>query len=157
MENQKEFSSSGNMEIDSILNYMLFKAQETLDKIEYKISIPKDIGILSFDLNIIFGNLLENAILAAGSSLGKWLSVFVHYDKGMLFINIQNSYQGELEKRNEIYLTTKKDKTKHGIGLQNVKRVVKKYDGSITISDKNNIFDIKIVLYTIRQEPALFT
>lgn len=157
MENQKEFSSSGNIEIDSILNYMLFKAQETLDKIEYKISIPKDIGILSFDLNIIFGNLLENAILAAGSSLGKWLSVFVHYDKGMLFINIQNSYQGELEKRNDIYLTTKKDKTKHGIGLQNVKRVVKKYDGSITISDKNNIFDIKIVLYTIRQEPALFT
>ena len=75
----------------------------------------------------------------------------------MLFINIQNSYNGTLNKRNEIYLTTKTDKTNHGIGLQNVKRVVKKYDGSIEISDKDNIFDIKIVLYTVRQETALFT
>ena len=30
MENKKEFSCSGNMEIDSILNYMLYKAQESL-------------------------------------------------------------------------------------------------------------------------------
>ncbi len=157
MENKKEFSCSGNMEIDSILNYMLYKAQESLKEIEYKISIPKEIGILSFDLNIIFGNLLENAILAADSSNRKWLSVFVHFDKGMLFINIQNSYNGTLNKRNEIYLTTKTDKTNHGIGLQNVKRVVKKYDGSIEISDKDNIFDIKIVLYIVRQETALFT
>ena len=37
MENNKEFSCSGNMEIDSILNYMLYKAQESLKEIEYKI------------------------------------------------------------------------------------------------------------------------
>ena len=96
IENKKEYTNSGNKEIDSILNYMLNEAQKVLDEVEYKISIPKDISIRFFDLNIIFGNLLDNAILAASNSRRKWLSVFVHYDKGLLFINIKNSYEGRL-------------------------------------------------------------
>lgn len=152
IENKKEYTNSGNKEIDSILNYMLNEAQKILDEVEYKISIPKDISIRFFDLNIIFGNLLDNAILAASNSRRKWLSVFVHYDKGLLFINIKNSYEGRLSKWEDSYLSTKRDTGRHGIGLQNVKRVIKNYNGSINISDDNNIFDIKVVLYTMKMK-----
>lgn len=147
IENKKEYSYSGNHEIDSILNYMLNKAEEVLDKVEYKISIPEDMGIQSFDMNIVFGNLLENAICAAGNSEKKWLAVFVQYNKGMLFINIQNSYTGNLNKKGTVYLSTKEDKGKHGIGLRNVERVVKKYNGNMEISDTDSVFDVKIMLY----------
>lgn len=149
IENKREYSNSGNKEVDSILNYMLNRAQEILDKVEYKISIPKELGIRLFDLNVLFGNLLENAIQAASESKDKWMTVLVKYEKGMLFIDIQNSYDNNVIKAGKDYLTTKMEVGKHGIGLQNVKRVVKNYHGNIEILDKDNIFYIKIMLYTL--------
>ncbi len=147
IENKNQYSNSGNREVDSILNYMLNRAQKTLERVEYKINIPQEIHIQTFDLNIILGNLLENAISAAGSSKDKWLSVFIRYEKGMLFINIRNSYEGSIRKQGNGYLTTKKDAGKHGIGLQNVKRAVDNYHGNMEISDSDHIFDVKVMLY----------
>lgn len=147
IENKNQYSNSGNRKVDSILNYMLNRAQKTLERVEYKINIPQEIHIQTFDLNIILGNLLENAISAAGSSKDKWLSVFIRYEKGMLFINIRNSYEGSIRKQGNGYLTTKKDAGKHGIGLQNVKRVVDNYHGNMEISDSDHIFDVKVMLY----------
>ena len=147
MENKNEYSNSGNKEIDSLLNYMLNKAQEVLDKVECKINIPKGIEINPFDFNIIFGNLLDNAILAATHANDKWLSVLIRYEKGMLFIDVKNSYDGNLQKRKNNYLTTKQEKENHGIGLQNVKRVVSNYHGKMKIFDQNNIFEVEIMLY----------
>lgn len=68
IENKKEYSYSGNKEIDSILNFLLNQAQEVLNQVEYRVVISKDIKLPFFDLNIIFGNLLENAIEAASNS-----------------------------------------------------------------------------------------
>lgn len=148
IENKNEYSNSGNKDIDSILNYMLNKAQEVLDDVEYKIIIPKAIGIHPFDLNVIFGNLIDNAIQAASKAEKKWIYVFVKYEKGILFINIQNYYNNQIMKQGTIYLSTKEDE-RHGIGLQNVSRIVNNYKGKIDISDKDNIFDVKIMLYTL--------
>ena len=39
--------------------------------------------------------------------------------------------------------------TGHGIGLQNVKKVVDSYKGEMKIVDIDNIFDVKIILYTL--------
>ena len=152
IENKDQYSNSGNREVDSILNYMLNKAQETLERVEYKISIPKEIGIRMFDLNVILGNLLENAIAAAENSKDKWLSVFIRYEKSMLFLDIQNSYEGSIRKQGNDYLTTKKEQGKHGIGLQNVKRVVDSYRGNMEISDTDNIFGVKIMIYTLMRK-----
>lgn len=149
MENKNEYSRSGNKEVDSILNYMLNKAQKVLDEVEYQISIPQEVDVRLFDLNIILGNLLENAIQAASNSKDKKLSVLVKFKKGMLFINIWNTYNDTLIKAGNDYLTTKSEIEKHGIGLKNVKRVVNSYHGNIEISDSDNIFDVKIMLYTL--------
>ena len=109
MKNKNEYSRSGNKEIDSVLNYMLNNAEQVLNKIEYKINIPKNLGIRHFDINVILGNLLENAISAASYSKDKWLSVFIKYEKGILFIHIINSYSGQLIKQGKHYITTKKE------------------------------------------------
>lgn len=149
MENKSEFSCSGNKDVDSILNYMLNKAKKVLNKVECKICMPKEIGIRLFDLNVVLGNLLENAIQAASTSKEKKLSVFIKFEKGMLFINIRNSYDDNIIKSGANYITTKRELGKHGIGLQNVKRVVNIYRGNIEILDVDNIFDVKIMLYTL--------
>lgn len=92
---------------------------------------------------------MENAIDAAKDSPEKWLEVFLNYERGMLFIRIRNSYSNAVQKRGNNYVTTKKKGQGHGIGLQNVKKVVDNYKGEMQISDENNIFDVKIILYTL--------
>ena len=62
--NPKEIVSSGNVEIDSVLNYMLQKAKAELETVDVKVILPEEIKH-SFDLNVLIGNLLENAIEAA--------------------------------------------------------------------------------------------
>ncbi len=90
MSSEMELVRSGNKEIDSILNYMLGRAKKVLDRVEYKINIPKDVILKPFDITVLFGNLLENAIEAAEKSQEeKWLSVSLRYGKGMLFIDLQ--------------------------------------------------------------------
>lgn len=144
--NDKEYVRSGNKEIDSILNYMLSKANKVLDKVEYKISIPQEIGIKSFDATVLFGNLIENAIEAAEVCQGeKWLSVELQYEKGILYVNVKNNYSF-LDKKGATYMTTKREKG-HGIGLQSIKRIVSVYRGSMEITDADNVFDVKILLY----------
>lgn len=144
--NDVEFVRSGNKEVDSILNYMLNKANNLLDKVECKINIPKEIDLKSFDFTVIFGNLIDNAIEAAQNCSGeKWLFVSLQYEKKMLFINIRNSYK-MVNKSGKVYLSTKKDKG-HGIGLQNVRKIIASYQGTMEISDEDNVFEVKIVLY----------
>lgn len=149
LDNRYEYISSGNREVDSLINYMLAQAESTLDKVDYEINVPKDLEIRSFDLNVIIGNLLENAIDAAIDSSKRWMDVSLSYERGMLFIRVRNSYDNAVWKQGNNYITRKKDVQQHGIGIQNVKKVVDSYKGDMQISDEDHIFDVKIILYTL--------
>ncbi len=149
LDNPYEYISSGNKEVDCLINYMLNKAEHKLGKVDYEVNIPKELEIRAFDLNVIIGNLLENAIDAAKISQRKWLGVSLRYEQGMLFIRVINSYDNVVQKQGDTYVTTKKEIQEHGIGLQSVKKVVDSYNGEMKISDENNLFDVKIILYTL--------
>ena len=45
--------------VDSLLNYKIQKANEVLNVVETKISIPEQLRLHSFDLNVLLGNLLD--------------------------------------------------------------------------------------------------
>ena len=62
-------------------------------------------------------------------------------------IQIENSCQGELQKQNGSYITTKRDKKNHGIGLKSVKRIIDKYRGEMVIQEQEGSFLVKIMLY----------
>lgn len=147
IENKEEHCRSGNKEMDSLLNFLLNKAQEVLGKVSYEINIPKELEIKTFDWNVILGNLLENAIYASQNTEDKYLAVEINYDRGMLFIRIQNSYAGKIEKEEESFLSTKTDRENHGIGLRSVKRVVDTYQGMMKIEHDNNMFEVRVTLY----------
>ena len=144
----KEYVSSGNTDIDSLLNLMLDIAKKELGDVSCRVSIPKELAIESFDLNVILGNLLDNAIFAAKQTREKYLKVRINYKAGMLLIQIENSYTGHLKKEGNRYSSTKEEDTEpHGMGLENVKSVVEKYDGDLIMKDENRIFQVKVVLY----------
>ena len=147
IENPLEYSKSGNREIDSLLNYLLKQAEEKLNLVEYKMNVPKELKIDIFDFNIIVGNLIENGIQAAQVSDKKWLWIFIEYEKGLLFIWIKNSYRYHPIKKGDKYISLKRGGEEYGLGLQNVKSVMERYHGSMEIEDKNEIFEVKLILY----------
>lgn len=138
-----EIVSSGNMEIDSVLNYMLSQAKQKLNTVNVKIQIPEELAH-SFDINVVLGNLLENAMEAAEKTEEKSLDVKIRYQKEVLRIQIENSFNGRLQKG---FPTTKTEKSAHGIGLNNVKKIVEKYNGLMEICPYENTFCVKVILY----------
>lgn len=141
MSNPEELVKSGNWEVDSILNYMLQQAKTELNSVQVNVELPETLKY-SFDMNVVFGNLLENAIEGARRTKEKQMNVDISFQKGVLRIEIENSYDGKLEKGEDKLLTTKVDKELHGIGLSNVKKVVKKVS-----RNNGNISEKRIVLY----------
>lgn len=147
MDNPGEYVYSGNMDTDGIINYMLQRANEELKDVKVKIRIPEQFSPHSFDLNIILGNLLENAIEAASGTEEKKLYFDMELEKGIIFIRISNSYHGELKVHRHNLITTKGDASDHGIGLRNVRKMVELHDGSFELSFGDGMFHTDVMLY----------
>ena len=152
LQNPDEMVASGNLEIDSVLNYILRKAEKKLKTVDIKVMLPEKVQH-SFDLNVLLGNLLENAIEASEKTENKYLSVHIALKRGVLKIKIENSFESSCilqEKRQgkDIVLKTTKPFTdQHGIGLKNVKKIVKKYNGTMSVTTQNGIFCVNLILY----------
>lgn len=152
LQNPNEMVSTGNMETDSVLNYMLQKAREKGFTVSAKVKMPKTV-IHSYNLNVILGNLLENAIEAGEQAQEKILNVNICMKQGVLRIEVENTYQGKgalSENSNHgrpAYLTTKADKEQHGIGLSSVRQIVEENNGSMELIPDEKFFRVRLILY----------
>lgn len=160
LKNPNEIVASGNLEIDSVLNFMLQKAEKELKTVDIKVMLPEKVRH-SFDINVMLGNLLENAIEAAGKTENKYLSVHIKLKRGILKVKIENSFESSCtlcEKQNRkdtILKTTKPFTEQHGIGLKNVKKIVEKYNGTMAVTAQEGIFCVNLLLYMARMENGL--
>ena len=145
IKNPDELVASGNVEIDSLLNYMLRRAKEELNEVNTKIDLPKNMKDC-FDITVILGNLLENAIEASKESEERLLNVNISTKKGILRIEIENSYSGKLNVVAQKFISTKKKGENHGFGIRSVENIVKKYNGLIEFST-DGVFNVKLILY----------
>ncbi|HJA94724.1 MAG TPA: GHKL domain-containing protein [Candidatus Eisenbergiella merdipullorum] len=147
MLNPKEYASSGNREIDGVLNYLLRKANTVLNQVDVQMNIPENMYLNNFDICVILGNLVDNAVREAGKSEEKRLAVKIQVRQEILFIFVENSYQGKLIEKGGALHTTQKDPAIHGIGLENVKKVVAANGGEIKIEYTENTFYVHVLLY----------
>lgn len=160
LKNPNEIVSSGNLEIDSVLNFMLQKAEKELKTVDIKVMLPEKVRH-SFDINVMLGNLLENAIKAAGKTENKYLSVHIKLKRGILKVKIENSFESsyilrkEQNRKDTILKTTKPFTKQHGIGLKNVKKIVEKYNGTMAVTAQKGIFCVNLLLYMARMENGL--
>ena len=95
----------------------------------------------------IISNLLNNAIEACEKiQEDKRIIEFkIAGYNSQIFISVRNSYDMEsIINQKQKFITTKEDKLNHGIGLENVSRTVKKYDGDMRISQENERFIVTI-------------
>lgn len=67
-------------------------------------------------------------------------------DVGYYCIKITNTVETDILAINPKMITSKKDKNFHGIGLQTVQEIVKKYDGILSFVQEENKFHVCISL-----------
>jgi len=139
--------STGNVVIDSIVNYKWMLAEEKEIDMTVDIAIPKEINMDDIDVTILFGNLLDNAIENAAGTTERKVALSIRYDKGRMFVSCVNSYNGKTKRDGNEYHTVKPDREKHGFGLKSMKEVIGKYDGDMNIQDENHEFRVEIFLY----------
>ncbi|MPW26373.1 GHKL domain-containing protein [Alkalibaculum sp. M08DMB] len=145
---ENKFADSGNINIDSILNFKLQESKQKNIPIFLDLYIPEKMDIPSFDLAVILGNLLDNAIKAVSElEEERYININIKYDKGRFIVNVENPFCGKLLKDGNEYLTTKKNKHNHGIGLDSIKIVLQKYDGFMEIKHIENIFFVTVLMF----------
>ena len=142
------YSDTGNIAVDSIINYKLCNAVLNEIDVDTDIIIPNELPIEIFDLSTILTNLLDNSLQALQKlKTNRKLSVKITYKKGLLIIKIKNTYNGIVEYENGELITTKDNKAEHGYGMKNVNEAVEKYNGICQIEHNEQFFEVKVLLY----------
>lgn len=144
---KKPVEYTGNRELDAVIAPFVLEAESKNIKVQFKGRVSDNVAIDMFDMCTIISNLLNNAIEACEKiQEDKRIIEFeIAGYNSQIFISVSNSYDMEsIINQKQKFITTKEDKQNHGIGLENVRRTVKKYDGDMRISQENERFIVTI-------------
>ena len=148
MEN-RYISYCGNKILDAILAERKFKADEL--GIEYKVDVQQEVPVdfmANIDLISIVGNMIDNALEAAVKVCGeRYVAVymFTGNEKHFLILEVKNNFAEAPVISADGFLTSKKNKREHGIGIHTVEKIVKKYNGKLEIKVGVNDFTASII------------
>lgn len=146
--NFSSISDTGNVVIDSLVNYWSARARRIDIEFSVELNIPMQMPFRAADLCLILGNALENAVEAARSSENKYIKLHIKYDKNNLLIYVLNSFNGCVRKTKDgKYKSTKKNAGVHGVGLESIYRAAQKYHGTVLAENSDKEFLLKVLLY----------
>ena len=115
-------------------------------RFQARIQIPDELSIPDIDLSVILGNLLENAIDAAGC--GEQNERFIQFHMlcsgQMLAITVDNSFHSEVKRVNGQYVSSKPNHS--GLGLRNIEMIADKYEGGVEFSYNSQVFHSSVML-----------
>jgi len=140
---------TGNDALDALLNTKYRNIEDSNINFIHSIFIAAKNQIDDIDLCIIVGNALDNAIEACSKikTAGKKNIELKMMQVGdHLTIELTNPTSTIAETINGKIATGKKDTGLHGFGLQSIQELVNKYNGNLTISQKEGYFNLKIYM-----------
>lgn len=150
LQNNDFIIQTGNIGIDSVINYKLKMAKDLSVRVSYDVRLGNEVTLENRELNILLGNLFDNA-LEAVSSLpmeDRVIDFKLRSDRTSLLFEIDNTCNREVKRgKNGEFLTDKKDTENHGIGLKNVQSIVDRYHGDMEIVVREDRFEATVLLY----------
>lgn len=155
LEREKQDFDTGNIIVDSLLSDKKAKALRSGTRIEFTGFVPT-MGLSNVDACIIFSNAIDNAIEACAkdqSGQDKVISIKSDFKKGYYFLTISNPvFESVNFKGKNQLVTSKENKTLHGLGVPNIIRAVHKYEGTVDISAEDKRFTLEIVMHLKKEQ-----
>ncbi|MEG2929399.1 MAG: GHKL domain-containing protein [Oscillospiraceae bacterium] len=137
------YEGINNSTISNIMYSTHRKCTENNIKLNVKIFVDDLSFISPMISNVIFSNLIDNAIKACldlSNDEARHLQIDIYHSGYFIVIEMKNSFSGVVEKDKEKLLSTKGDTQNHGYGLDIVKNTVYQNGGSMLIEYNDNEF-----------------
>lgn len=140
--------NTNNIVVNAILNAKYEQALQEKILVVLQINDLSNIYLDSQDIVILMANVLDNAIEAVRKvKQNKYIKIKIVNENSNFIISVKNPYVEKIIYKDEAILTTKKNDAKnHGIGLKNIKQIVEKYEGILSIDVEDTEFYISIVI-----------
>lgn len=128
-------------------NAVLVAKEETMQQYglqaDFRVALPEELRVSALDLCALLGNALDNAIEAAQDAKDRRIVVRCRCDKGMFMLKVVNGFSG---KRQDTLPTTKPDKELHGFGLEGMREIAQRYDGTLETDISGQMFSLTVCL-----------
>lgn len=147
--------ATGSIILDALLNAKAEEAEGIAFTVE-EVAYSQVWGINEYDLCILLGNALDNAIRACRRMQGNDRYVLLKsYVRGrMVFIEMVNSYEGTIRTTaGSPYPSTDKETSEeHGLGFASMQHVVDKYHGALDWKAEEGTFRLTAMLQMAERE-----
>ena len=149
MDQSEKIVYTENYVLNAICKNKFTQARNSDIIVNWKIMVPSRINMRSNEIGALFGNLLDNAIEACervSEERNITFKVFVKDEK--MIIHMKNTRNIQYRPENG-QVTSKIDTDNHGFGMESVKEIVKKYHGTLTVSETWKHYETNMILYGI--------
>ncbi|MFD1887233.1 GHKL domain-containing protein [Paenibacillus wenxiniae] len=138
--------NTGNLVVDALLTNTLNVGRANGIRIDTELRLREpELPIERYDLSIVLGNMLDNAIEASKSvrqAEDRLVRIEIRSSESALFIRVRNQTERQVT---ELH-TRKSLPDDHGFGLTNIERICEKYGGHMTIETEAHTFDNMVML-----------
>lgn len=140
--------------IDALITAKMQKMKEKNIRFTHRICIPKELALKPLDFCVVLGNLLDNSVEANEkvAENERFVSLAVAQKQGYLSVQISNATSEKIKIRNNEIFTTKRNREIHGFGLQSVKEIAEKYDGTVSFEQGDGVFSVIVMLKNSRSD-----
>ena len=134
--------------IRAMLNYKLSGARDDGIELRLDIRVPEGLPLDEFDLTVILGNLLDNAVEACKNvdADKRYIRLELTYKPDYFVIQIENPTNRALVLEDGAFRSTKPDFDDHGYGLRNTAYLVSCHNGLMKIEPDGGIFKVNIAI-----------
>ncbi len=140
---------SDNVLLDAILQDAANTCEDHNIKFSATLHMSSSMVLSDLDVVRVSTNILNNAIEACDKvpyASDKFIKISGSVNQDWTFIEIANSFSGEIKYRDGELVTTKKDKDYHGFGLTTIKKIIEDVGGMVLIdvNQEKRIFTLKL-------------
>ncbi len=135
--------------VNAILTDKLSEAQSKGIQTSFSGNLPEKLHIQGNDICSLLVNMLDNAIEACGKvpdGKERKLELTLGMKNDFVYFSVSNSSVGAPVMEGDEFITSKKDKGKHGYGIPIIQRIVSKYNGAFDINLSQGSFMVRAAL-----------
>ena len=148
-------ANSGNLTIDSIINYKFGIAKESQILFFADLKIPNNLNLNSVVACQIIGSALDNAIEATEKIENvdeRIVEITVSFEQGILLIKVVNPYKGNIiiNTKGGI-MSSKRNYRSEGIGLQSIASAALENGGTYDVNYSENKFSLSVMIFDVMQ------
>ena len=138
---------TGKLTLDAILNSKIATARAKQIEVNVKVVLPPELSVADYDLCVLLGNLLDNAIEGCDSQKEgerRFLRIYIGVLREQLYLTVTNSHNVPVKREGGRYHSTKA--SDRGLGMMSIDSIVSRYHGYVNRKNDESVFVTEVLL-----------